>query len=445
MAVRNVVPSIGLVPVLTPLEPREQILRPKTVTDNLSTRLASRHFRNQLLLLEENGEYEDFQSFCRHWLPEVTLGNPEARYTPDGTNVDVYYQEGVGDKEISWAGDGIQIFLQLLLHIYRLRDASSVIIDEPEVYLHADLQRRLVRILDDVARQAIIATHSPEIVAEAPPESIQWVDKSRRYAVKAPSDDLLVQFEDTLGSHLRLRLARVLDPSRLALFVEGKDMKLMRNVAATLGATKVARDIDLAVVELEGASNVVMLRSFKWVVDRFLGGVVKGFVILDRDYQSIDAVNALEEQLHEEGLIPHVWRRKELESYLLSLSAIARLSGADQDWIEHVFIEEADKLKAQVLAQMVPVRQAELIATGIHLSTVVKQCQAELDIVWLGPEGILAVVPPKTILARVNSRLQDEGLSAVSFRALSQALTVEEIPEEMCQVVARVEEILHAI
>ena len=47
-------------------------------------------------------------------------------------------------KELFWVGDGMQIFVQILTHLWRLRSADVVILDEPDLYLHADLQRRLV-------------------------------------------------------------------------------------------------------------------------------------------------------------------------------------------------------------------------------------------------------------------------------------------------------------
>jgi len=55
-----------------------------------------------------------------------------------------------------------------------LADESSLIIDEPEISLHIDWQRRLVsdmRLLNPSA-QIILATHSPEIMADIPDDKI---------------------------------------------------------------------------------------------------------------------------------------------------------------------------------------------------------------------------------------------------------------------------------
>jgi len=80
--------------------------------------------------------------------------------------IDVFLREA-GDrtpKELFWAGDGMQVFVQLLVHLYRLRDSDVIVLDEPDLYLHADLQRRLVRLLENTAAQTITATHSSEML-----------------------------------------------------------------------------------------------------------------------------------------------------------------------------------------------------------------------------------------------------------------------------------------
>ena len=65
---------------------------------------------------------------------------------------------------------------QILFHIHRTRNLPTVVLDEPEVYLHSDLQRRLVRLLEETGRQVVLATHSSELIGEVQPQSILLVD-----------------------------------------------------------------------------------------------------------------------------------------------------------------------------------------------------------------------------------------------------------------------------
>jgi hypothetical protein len=74
------------------------------------------------------------------------------------------------------------------------------------VFLHADLQRRLVAILTEMPAQAITATHAQEIIAEAPARAIVWISKDRRQAVSAPDAGVLEELSASLGSGFNLRL-----------------------------------------------------------------------------------------------------------------------------------------------------------------------------------------------------------------------------------------------
>ncbi|MEZ0305228.1 MAG: AAA family ATPase [Hyphomicrobiaceae bacterium] len=47
-------------------------------------------------------------------------------------------------REIYWVGFGFQIWCQLLTHLSRAAENALVVVDEPEVYLHPDVQRQLL-------------------------------------------------------------------------------------------------------------------------------------------------------------------------------------------------------------------------------------------------------------------------------------------------------------
>jgi predicted ATPase len=164
MQIREVVPSIGVVPVLAPIEHRERLLSDDYVRDNLHSRLASRHLRNQLRLLGLEGPADDrfetrlaeFRAFAAPWLSDLDLGQLRTQYG-EATSLDLFYEERGSrvEKEIFWIGDGMQIWLQLLLHAFRLQDRQVIVLDEPDVFLHADLQRRMVELLEEVVRDLV--------------------------------------------------------------------------------------------------------------------------------------------------------------------------------------------------------------------------------------------------------------------------------------------------
>jgi predicted ATP-dependent endonuclease of OLD family len=332
------------------------------------------------------------------------------------------------------------VFLQLLLHLFNLRTADAIVLDEPDVYLHADLQRRLVRLLDGFEAQIIMSTHSPEIVVEAPPDAVVWVDRSRSSGVLAPEPSLLAGLSGAMGTQFNLRLAKVLR-SRLALFVEGEDLDYLANLAKTVGATALVTEEGVAVMPLGGASNWRRLEGFAWLAESLLQEAVTGYVILDRDYHSNQAVKTVSDQLRKAGLEAHVWNCKELETYLLNSRCISQLAKAPLSKVETILAEESNALRAHVHGRMTTQRFEERSERRIDWNRTYDECGKELDLVWSDPSARVALCPAKDLLGRVNERLQRDGHKGISFMALSRHLRLEDVPDEMARVLLRVDEL----
>jgi predicted ATP-dependent endonuclease of OLD family len=59
-----------------------------------------------------------------------------------------------------------------------------LIVDEPEIYLHPDLQHRLFHLLKATEKQVILATHSSEMVNEAEHDDVIIVNKVKQSAAR---------------------------------------------------------------------------------------------------------------------------------------------------------------------------------------------------------------------------------------------------------------------
>jgi predicted ATPase len=438
-------PDMGIVPVLSPVDQNEVLLTPKYVRENLDGRLASRHLRNQLWLLRDSNDPEEdfdaFVAFARPWLPELRLRELTTHFGERDMELDLFYTEPGrrSEKEIVWAGDGIQIWLQLLLHVFRNRHVDVLILDEPDVFLHPDLQRRLVKLLEELPAQTITATHSSEVLSEAPGDSVVWIDRVRRRSLSTPDHATLDELERALGSQFRLRVARALR-SKLVVFVEGKDMKLLRRLASTVGAQRFANEVDVAVVPLRGFDNWDRIEPFVWLTDDLLGQSVAVRAILDRDYRPESACKSVKGRLKNVGVSAHVWRRKELESYLLVPTAMARLSGADESWVETELENIAAGLENEVFARFSVERQR--FAAHDHRVQALEKAKAEFDAAWESHDERLSMCPPKDVLSDLNKKLQAGGWRTLSFEALAKALTADEVPSEVVNVLERIEEAL---
>jgi hypothetical protein len=115
---REAFPQLGVIPILGPIDHTESQLRDSYVERNISGRLSSRHFRNQLRLLKNSGELERFLDFAEPWIDGTQLKNfgQHLGSGSEGVVLDVYYTEpgSRAEKELVWAGDGIQVWLQLV-------------------------------------------------------------------------------------------------------------------------------------------------------------------------------------------------------------------------------------------------------------------------------------------------------------------------------------------
>ena len=367
------------------------------------------------------------------WLPEIEELSVTTRPGMEfgDREIDVLMQER-GDrtpKELFWVGDGMQIFVQILTHLWRLRSADVVILDEPDLYLHADLQRRLVRLLDSTAAQTITATHSSEMLAEASSESVVWVDKSRRWAVRRPKPASLEDLSTQIGSSFNLRLATALR-ARTVVFVEGDDMSIIRELAKTVGASDLARENNCAVIEIKGFSNWVQVEPFKWFVSDFLDGSVDVYVLLDRDYRADADVAKVWSALEAVGVHPHVWERKELENYLLDPAALARVSNSSLSCISSQLESITDDMTEDVLGQFAEQRIFNA-SNRKNLARIFSETNAELRPLAADPVWRLHRYPAKAILNNLNKTLQQAGHKTVSTKNLARRMRQSEIPAEM--------------
>jgi predicted ATP-dependent endonuclease of OLD family len=317
-------------------------------------------------------------------------------------------------------------------------EADVLVLDEPDVFLHADFQRRLVGLLESVPAQTITATHSAEVVAEADPGKVLWVSRDRKRALRAPDDRLLQEMSEALGTHFNLRMARALR-TRCVVFVEGQDMKVLRQLAGTLQAVRVQREDGVATIPLVGFDRWEHVAPFTWLTSELLNKSVPVYVVLDRDYRDEDAVARIEDELRGAGVTPHVWERHELENYLLSVSAIARVAKLPEEDVEALLGEVVAGFEAEFYAQISAYetrsgRRARRSDTEIGLR--VKQ---RADSIWNGPKRIDAC-PGKDLLAALNLRLQGAGHNAVTVRHLAPRLRADEIPSEVRALIHQIDD-----
>lgn len=431
-AAKNYFSLLGIIPPLGPVDHEERLLDAAYVRSNLESRLSSRHFRNQLHQLNLDGDWALFTDWIQRWVPNIALDPPQLR----GSSLDVFYVESGSriPKELTWAGDGIQVWLQILFHVFRNRENTTLVLDEPEVFLHPDLQHRLVDLLEASQKQVVMATHSAEIAAAADPRLVTLVDKSKRRAVRPKSAEQMEALSQLLGTSFNLRLAKAMRARRV-IFVEGKDMRVLRHFAQTLGHTRLATESGIAVIQLGGFSSHEHIPAFRWLASELLPGAADVRVILDRDYRSDAEVSSVLDALAMGSIKGHVWDRKELESYTIHPAVIGRLAEVSTSTIETLLDFAAAEQESDLSAQMFS-HSLKSNPKHLDISTQHKAHSGAFAEKWAERSFRIWRTNAKSLISALNRQLTCRGHQTVTAFNLAKAHRRAEIPSELADLLA---------
>jgi hypothetical protein len=234
--------------------------------------------------------------------------------------LDVRDSDFVG--EASLMGHGLQMWLQTMWFLARTPRETTIVLDEPDVYMHPDLQRRLLDLVRTRYAQLLIATHSIEIVSDVEPSAILSIDRHRPESSFLTDLPGVQEVIDGLGGVHNIQVTRLFG-SRAFYLVEGEDVKLLRILQSRLAPT--AHPIDLIPHgELGGRGGWASGLPSRLPACNADGETILSYCILDRDYFPDDEVNERYAEAQQWGVQLRVWRRKELENYLLVPAAVNR-------------------------------------------------------------------------------------------------------------------------
>ncbi|MDI6734935.1 MAG: ATP-binding protein [bacterium] len=226
-----ILPTVSILPQVAPVQRQETILSKDYVKSAMSSSLAPLHFRNQLnVLFDLFPEFQKIVENTWHGIRVLELIGQGGLPT-ESLSLQVRNEDFVA--EVAAMGHGLQMWLQTMWFLTRSQKVSTVILDEPDVYMHADLQRRLIRFLKNRYPQIILTTHSVEIMAEVEPEQILVVDKRRSKSTMANSLPAVQKLIENVGSVHNIHLSRLWH-ARRCILIEGEDLKILKQFQDTL-------------------------------------------------------------------------------------------------------------------------------------------------------------------------------------------------------------------
>jgi len=199
----------GFIPPLGPIAEKENLIKNLPYLNaNLKTSLAARHFRNHIAQNITNEDFEIIKQIIKNSWKGIELVDFNVDHFNEN-RISCFFKENGFEREISWAGQGLQVWFQIITHLVRLKSSSILILDEPEINLHPEKQNDLIRIIRQYfGGSIIIATHSVELMNNVNISHIIHVRKThRKPKIKLTTDKKnLEQIRSHIGSNFNFSL-----------------------------------------------------------------------------------------------------------------------------------------------------------------------------------------------------------------------------------------------
>lgn len=218
-----------------------------------------------------------------------------------------------------------EVFFILSFFIRHNVENAIIVIDEPEIHLHPELSRLLIRSMKSIrlGNQIWVATHNSEIIDEAGRDKVIYVarDPETRKAkfTQGPDEEQVVsQLRNLFGYSGYIGVAKNL------VFIEGTNSSQDRKYFGSLFPIE-SRGMKL--IPVSGSQNLAKINNAVLAILESNLGWINFFLIRDRDYLTPEMIDKY--QNHSPGKI-FVLKKHEIENYLLNFDAIS-------DVVEDIF------------------------------------------------------------------------------------------------------------
>jgi hypothetical protein len=336
-------------------------------------------------------------------------------------------------------GSGLQAWIQTLWFLSRVEAKSVVVLDEPDVYLHADLQKKLIKVLAaEGYTQTIVATHSLELISDVSPNEIVSITKRAGRSRSLSSSAQAQSVADSLGTNLNIQLSKVANAGKI-IFVEGKDHAFLDQVAFKFGSNFYDKFTRLPHFSVGGLNNWRRAATTSEAFYQTSSGKVCSEIILDRDYKPEATRCDITNEAAKSHLQVKFWSKKEIENYFWNLDLITSyiVSRAavpvDADEVAETFNVINAELKAGITVLMADSLQAA--DRKIALTTAMARAQRELQELVSSGTDISDLIGGKEAITRMSGQSQSKWNVQVSPMALCRHMSYETVPVELREVV----------
>lgn len=431
------IPIIEVLPQISAVLDSEKVIKKATVDGNKATRLASRNFRNQLFYYSE--AFPTFEKLAESTWEGLQVKPVESIYVDEGRILQFFLRVHDFEAEISWMGHGLQMWVQTMWFISQCPPNCIVVLDEPDVYMHADLQRRLVRLISPMFSQLIIATHSLEIIEEVPSDSIIPIDSHKRTIKPIGDETALHKLAEELGSPLNIDLARLFVSNRFIVWNgDDTDRKILSAYQSILYPQDLHPIITFPKAFVDGWSG---WKKAVTVADVFsLNHMhVNLYCIFNPGYRTTEEVRRRRQEAKEKGINLHIWDKKEIDNYAINSDVIFRYLNSNKRQGDLA----ANQLKEKIHDIIVGMHDDVLNSMTVELQmndagrdeSALEDAWQELNERWQEPLDVISGRQFFNLLSAWT--LENYGVS-ISARQVVPYFRAQEVPYEVEYVISKI-------
>lgn len=436
-------PTVNIMPQVAPVNPQEVVLTDNYVKGAISSSLAPLHFRNQLRVFYNL--FPEFQEIVEETWPSVQIKELIGRERLPGRQLSLHVRNEGFVAEVAAMGHGLQMWLQTMWFLTLSKRASTVILDEPDVYMHPDLQRRIIRFLKNRHRQIILTTHSVEIMSEVQPDEILIVDKKRTKSMFASSLPAVQKIIENVGSVHNIHLAKLWNARRFIL-VEGKDLKILKQFQNTLFPNTQEPFDSIPHMSIMGWGGWNYAVGSSMFLKNALGEKIITYCVMDSDYHTNKEIIERKSEATTRGVQLHIWAQKEIENYLIDPTVIHRViskriarrtKGPTVAEIQSKIKDISDTMEETVFdAVSTEIRKYK---HSLGQGGANKEARKILKMKKQDENGLLSLVSGKELLSLLLQWSQAEFGVAFSLITIAKEMASHEIPEEVSKVISTIE------
>lgn len=310
-------PGVVYVPPFSGIEPHEQWMddgnirqhigksQPGSIIRNLLYRVVDVQDENGIdIPVNKNEKWKELTKLVSDWFGMKLL--PPHYQKKISTEIKVEYEFQGKKYDIISAGSGFHQILILLAFYYGYEEVNTLLFDEPDAHLHANLQANVLRFfMGKGDKQFITATHSPEFINNTGAHNIISMLSGKPRVVQTTGNVIAA-----LSKVDNIEVVRT-QSSPYILYIEGDDdLRILSAWANTLGKQDVLNQY--YPYFLHGTTKISMRDRAQehFMALRQINPNVKRVQLMDYD---------AEDTFHPKAENPCIreWKRKNIDNYLL--------------------------------------------------------------------------------------------------------------------------------